>query len=131
MTSLFSAPDPGTLCVIAEGAGYLVSVTTRKYCFVPRSAPVMAVASLPKVNLLLLATPWLVTAIGPDDVAWQTRRLAIDGLRLEETDGSRLAGVADPDSAEPREFMIDLLTGSHLGGAMVTSRVAPPGGLSG
>jgi hypothetical protein len=81
----------------------------------------MAVASLPEVNLLLLATPWLVTAIGPDGVAWQTKRLAIDGLRLDETDRSRLAGVADPDSAEPREFMIDLLTGSHQGGAMVTA----------
>jgi hypothetical protein len=121
VTGLFSAPAPGTLCAIAQGAAYLVNVRTRNYCVVSRSAPVMAVASLPGVNLLLLATPWLVTAIGHDGVAWRTRRLAIDGLRLDETDGSRLAGVADPDSAEPREFTIDLLTGSHQGGAMVTS----------
>jgi hypothetical protein len=56
-------------------------------------------------------------AVGPDGPAWQTGRLAIDGLRLDEADGSHLVGVADPDSPEPRDFVIDLLNGSHRGGA--------------
>jgi hypothetical protein len=119
VTGLFLTPDPSKLCVITRGTAYLVDVATRKFVLLALSDPVIFVASLADVGLLLLATPWRVMAIGHDGPAWQTGRLAIDGLRLDETDGSRLVGVADPDSPEPREFVIDLLNGSHQGGAVV------------
>jgi hypothetical protein len=119
VTGLFSTPDPGRLCVIIQGAAYLVDVPTRRFVLLSLSDPVTFVTALADVGLLLLATPWRVLAIGRDGLAWQSERLAIDGLRLDETDGSRLVGVADPDSPEPREFVIDLLDGSHRGGAAV------------
>lgn len=120
ITGLFSTPDPSRLCVITRGTAYLVDVDTRRFSLLARTDPVIFVTSLTDVGLLILATPWQVMAIGPDGPAWQTGRLAIDGLRLDETDGLRLAGVADPDSPEPRDFVIDLLDGSHQGGAVVT-----------
>jgi hypothetical protein len=120
VTGLFSTPDPGRLCVITQGAAYLVDVATRRFVLLSQSDPVIFVTSLTEVGLLLLATPWRVLAIGRDGPVWQTERLAIDGLRLDETDGSRLVGVADPDSPEPRDFVIDLLNGSHRGGAAVS-----------
>jgi hypothetical protein len=121
VTGLFSTPDSTRLCVIIRGTAYLVDVATRR--FVPLALPdsVIFVTSLTGAGLLLLATPWRVVAIGRDGPAWQTGRLAIDGLRLDETDGTRLVGVADPDSPEPRDFVIDLLDGSHQGGAVVAS----------
>jgi hypothetical protein len=119
VAGLFSTPDPGRLCVITQGAAYLVDVATRRFVLLSLSDPVIFVTSLTDVGLLLLATPWRVLAIGRDGPAWRTERLAIDGLRLDETDGSRLVGVADPDSPEPREFVVDLLNGSHRGGAAV------------
>ncbi len=121
VTGLFSTPDPSRLCVITRGTAYLVDCATRRFVLVSLSDPVIFVTSLTDVGLLLLATPWRVMAIGRDGPAWRTERLAIDGLRLDETDGSRLVGVADPDSCEPRDFVIDLSTGSHRGGAVVTS----------
>jgi hypothetical protein len=117
VTGLFSTPDPGSFCVITQGAAYLVDVATRCFVLLSRSDPVIFVTSLTDLGLLLLATPWRVLAIGRDGQAWRTERLSIDGLRLDETDGSRLVGVADPDSPEPRDFVIDLLNGSHRGGA--------------
>lgn len=120
VTGLFTTPDPSGLCVITRGTAYLVDVATRRFALLPLSDPVIFVTSLRDVRLLLLATPWRVMAIGRDGPAWQTGRLAIDGLRLDETDGSRVVGVADPDSPEPRDFVIDLLNGSHRGGAVVT-----------
>jgi hypothetical protein len=120
VTGLFSTPDPGRLCVIAQGAAYLVDVAIRQFVLISLSDPVTSVTSLTDVGLLLLATPWRVLAIGRDGPAWRTERLAIDGLRLDETRDSRLVGVADPDSPEPRDFVIDLLNGSHSGGAAVS-----------
>jgi hypothetical protein len=119
VTGLFPTPDPSRLCVITQGAAYLVNVATRRFVSLSLSDPVVFVTSLTDVGLLLMATPWRVLAIGRDGPAWRTERLAIDGLRLDETDGSRLVGVADPGSAEPRDFVIDLLNGSHRGGAAV------------
>jgi hypothetical protein len=119
VTGLFSTPDPGRLCVITQGVAYLVDVASRRFVLLSLSDPVIFVTSLTDVGLLLLATPWRVLAIGRDGPAWRTERLAIDGLRLDETDGPRLVGVADPDSPEPRDFVIDLLNGSHRGGAAV------------
>ena len=116
-SGLVPTPNPTQLCAIARGTAYLVDVRDHKYCLA--SDPVVAVAALRAARLLLLATPWLVVAIGREGVAWRTGRLAIDGLRLDETDRSRVIGVADPDSAEPREFAIDLETGEHEGGAVV------------
>jgi hypothetical protein len=121
VTGLFSTPDPSTLCVITQGTAYLVNAATRRFVLPSVSDPVIFVASLTDVGLLLLATRWRVLAIGRDGPAWRTERLAIDGLRLDETDGSRLVGVADPDSPEPRDFVIDLVNGSHQGGAAMTS----------
>ena len=50
---------------------------------------------------------------------WKTRRLAIDGLRLDESQSGLVAGVADPQDVEPGDFVINLRTGSHEGGAKV------------
>jgi hypothetical protein len=120
-TGLFSTPDPGRLCVITRGTAYLVDAATRRYESLALPDPVIFAPSLTDVGLLLLATPWRVMAIGREGPAWTTGRLAVDGLRLDESDGSHLVGVADPDSPEPREFVINLLNGSHRGGAVVTT----------
>jgi hypothetical protein len=79
---------------------------------------VVAVKPIARENILLLATPWQVTGIGHDGVLWTTRRLAIDGLRLDESMDGLVAGVADPQDVEPRDFVIDLRTGRHEGGAI-------------
>lgn len=106
-------------CVLVRGTAYLVDVTDRSYRPVAASAPVTAAAPVLPAGLLLLATAWHVIGIRPDGVIWQTKRVAIDGLRQDEADDSRLIGVADPYSAEPREFVIDLRSGTHEGGALV------------
>ncbi|HEY2578986.1 MAG TPA: hypothetical protein VGI74_21985 [Streptosporangiaceae bacterium] len=120
VSGLVTTPNPDGLCVLARGTAYLVDVTDHSYRFVVSSAPVTGVAPVLRARLLALATPWDVTGIGPDGVIWRTERLAIDGLRLDEADETRLIGVADLESDEPREFVIDLRTGAHEGGAKVS-----------
>jgi len=117
VSGLMPTPNQDDLCVLVRGTAYVVDVTDHSYQPVAASGPVVTAVSVVAAGVLLLATPWGVIGIGPDGVAWRTGRLAIDGLRLDEVDESRFIGVADPESAEPREFVIDLRSGGHEGGA--------------
>lgn len=61
-------------------------------------------------------TPWTIGAIGSDSVAWESPRIAIEGLRLDEVEEGWLRGVADPEDDEPTQYAIDLATGELRGG---------------
>lgn len=117
LTAYHPTPYPRRVCVVAGGDAYLIDVDQPKaFEVLDTGGPVVAVHSVVSDGLLLLASPWVVTAIDHNGRAWQTERLAINGVRLDETDDGRLAGVADPDDDEPRDFLIDLRTGRHEGG---------------
>ena len=118
VTSIHSTPSPSVMCVVVGGDAVLIDVRDpAKYEWVDTAGPVVTVRSLVRERLLLLATPWAITAVGRDGVRWRTERLSIEGLRLDEVADGWLAGVADPGDDEPRDFAIDLRTGSHRGGA--------------
>jgi hypothetical protein len=116
-TGIFTTPNKNRLLVVARGDAYLIDLRDpTDYKALSTGVPVVAVKPVPRENVLLLATPWDVSAIGKDGVLWTTGRLAIDGLRLDESHGGWIAGVADPRDLEPRDFAIDLRTGKHEGG---------------
>jgi hypothetical protein len=118
VTGAFSTPNETRLCVIAGGDAYLVDVE-RPGAFeaVDAAGPVTGVRPLLHEEMLLLHSPWHITAIDRDGVRWHTARLSIEGVRIDEIQGISLAGVADPDDDEPKNFVIDLRTGLHEGGA--------------
>jgi hypothetical protein len=118
LTGIFTTPSPAQALILAGGDTYLVDVHNPDlFEPVDTAGPVIDVVPAVSDGLLLLASPWAVTAIGPNGVAWQTGRLAIDGLRLDEIDAGKIAGVADPENDdESRDFAIDLRTGAHEGG---------------
>ncbi|MGH2770361.1 MAG: hypothetical protein ACRDJF_07565 [Actinomycetota bacterium] len=119
LSGAFSTPTKTGLCVVARGDASLVDVDTpERFEILDTAGPVVAVRPVVSDGLLLLASPWAVTALGEDGVRWQTGRLAIERIRLDEIEGGRLAGVADPDDDEPRDFVVDLQTGRHEGGAL-------------
>jgi hypothetical protein len=85
-TGIYATPAADALLVVARGDAYLIDTTNpANYESVSTGGPLVAVKPVPKENILLLATPWTVTGIGHDGVLWTTRRLAIDGLRLDES----------------------------------------------
>jgi hypothetical protein len=116
-TGIHATPARDKLLVVARGDAYLIDVGRPAiYEAVATGGPVVVVKPIGRERVLLLATPWTVTGIGRGGVLWTTRRLAIDGLRLDESRDGLVAGVADPNDLEPRDFVIDLRTGSHEGG---------------
>ena len=73
--------------VVARGDVFLIHVgRPANYEAVSTGGPVVTVKPIAKEGILLLATPWKVTGIGHDGALWTTRRLAIDGLRLDAAD---------------------------------------------
>ena len=115
-SGIYSTPSEGTLCVVARGDAYFIETAAPDQWWVLEDAPVVGVRSALAEELLVLATPWRVAAVGPDGLAWRTPRLAIDGIALAEVADGHLSGVADPEDDESREFVIDLRTGRHQGG---------------
>lgn len=132
-TASFSGPDPGRralfgllgtpsrngLCVVERGTAFVGDVLNPEgFAVVAMQGPVVSVANLVAEQVLLLLTPWAITAVGPGGVQWTTSRIAIDGLRADEACDGWVKGVADPDDEEPRRFAVDLGTGQVEGGSL-------------
>jgi hypothetical protein len=114
---VLSTPSPLHLCVVARGDAYLIDVLAPdRYELVDTAGPVVQAKAVPDEGVLLLVSPWTITALEEKGVRWRTDRLAIEGIRLDEVQGGWLAGVADPDDDEPRDFCVNLRTGRHEGG---------------
>lgn len=121
VSGVFSTPAKTVLCVVARGDAFLVDVEApHLWKAISTGGPVMTMRPVLGEDLLLLGSPWSITAIGKDGVRWQTDRLAIEGIRLDEVAEGRLAGVSDPDDDEPQNFVVDLHTGQHEGGVPLT-----------
>lgn len=115
-SGVYSTPAERRLCVVGRGDAYFIDTSSPKEWWVLEASPVIAVRSALAERLLLFATPWRVIAVGESGLAWQTPRIAIDGIVLGEVCDGQLAGVADPHDDESRDFTIELRTGHHRGG---------------
>jgi hypothetical protein len=118
MSGLFATPNPEVLCAVERGTVFLIDVLNpANYVVVPTEGIVTAVVTAPDEGLLLLASPWSITAIGEQGKVWDSARISIEDLRIDEIADGWLRGVADPEDDEPRDFALDLVTGSIVGGA--------------
>lgn len=120
LTALLGTPSPTGLCVIERGTAFLGDVLeAADFRVVATDGPVVAAESLVAEGVLLLVSPWAVTAIGSRGVQWTTPRIAIDGLRVDEASHGWVRGVADPDDDEPHDFAIEVATGQVIGGSRI------------
>lgn len=120
LTTLLGTPSPTGLCVIERGTAFLGDVLQPEgFAVVETRGPVVGAEELVADGLLLLLTPWSVVAVDVDGMRWTTERVAIDGLRIDESDGGWVRGVADPNDDEPRDFAVELSSGRVVGGAGV------------
>ena len=133
-TAAFAGPDPGRraltallgtpratgLCVVERGTAFLGDVREPAgFEVVATPGPVVAAEELVAEGVLLLLTPWAITAVDVDGVRWTTPRSAVDGLRVDEASDGWLRGVADPEDDEPRDFAVELATGQLIGGSAI------------
>jgi hypothetical protein len=115
---LFACPDPRQLCVVAGGYAYLVNTADPKHWERIASNPVTDVRVIAPRGLLVFADFVTLAAYGRHGRVWQTGRLSWDGLRIVHVADDEIRGVGwDLRRDKEVEFVVDVATGAHRGGA--------------
>jgi hypothetical protein len=115
---LWACPDPQSLFVVAGGYAYIVNAADPRQWQKLDANPITDVRPVRERELLVFADYLTLTAWGRSGTVWSTERLTWDGLRITEVTADKLRGFGwDLQADREVEFVVDLATGSHRGGA--------------
>jgi hypothetical protein len=111
-------PNPDMLCVVSQGAGYIVSTSQPDIWEEVALAPIIDVRRVQAAGVVVFATYTEILAYGAEGVTWRTRRLSWDGLKIVSVDAKVLVGEYwDVRSEAMQHFQVDLVSGESSGGA--------------
>ena len=117
-SGIFPTPDPRRLCVVAKGAGYMVSCDTPTDWGYVDCTPIMDVRISQSNEVLVFASYVDLVAYGRNGIKWRTKQLAWDGLKITEiTEHLVIGEYFDMRSDGSAEFTVNLKTGVSSGGA--------------
>lgn len=117
VTRVLSMPDPEKLCVVARGAGYVVTAAKPDVWETVRAIPVVDVRALARAGLVVFANYTELLAFGEQGVKWRTKRLAWDGLKIVAVGDRTIVGEYwDIREEATQRFEVDLGTGTARGG---------------
>jgi hypothetical protein len=106
------------MCAVAGGYAYVVDTAAPETCVQIPLRPVVEVRELVEHRLLVFVGFQSIVAWGRDGLAWETARLSWEGVRLAGVEGDELRGFGwDLQTDKEVEFVVDLRTGKHTGGA--------------
>ena len=118
LSGVFATPAADVLCVVASGKGYLVHSDKPEWWSEIHAFPITTVLQAPEVELLIVANFTSIYAFGKDGLAWKSKRLVWDDLRITSYDRHTLCGDGfDPTQSARVAFAVDLRTGEHEGGS--------------
>lgn len=118
LSEVYASPSEETVCVVAQGQGYLVPVNHPAEYEVVRAYPIKNVFAIPDRRLIVFADFTKLTAYGPKGIAWETQQLSWDGLKITRVTSEAIQGLAwDSPHQKEVEFLIDTKTGRHQGGS--------------
>ncbi len=114
---ILSMADPQKLCVIARGAGYVVSARMPMFWEPVKALPIVDARVALTAGVVVFANLTEMVAYGAEGLRWRTRRLAWDGLKiLEVTERSIVGEYWDMRQESMQKFEVALETGSQRGG---------------
>ena len=124
VTRIVSMPDPFRLCVVARGAGYVVSTRRPEKWEEVNAIPVIDVRSIAAAGIVVFASLTELIAYGSEGIRWRTKRLTWDSMKLTDvlTEEKIVGEYWDMQYEETRTFEVDVTTGAHRGG------IEPEGG---
>ena len=117
VTGVFTTPDPQRVCVVAKGAGYLVSASFPTRWEPVNATPIIDVRPISAHGIIVFASFTDLVAYGQSGIKWKTRRLTWDGLRITDITAKSIKGEFwDIRSEAMATFVVDLTTGTDQGG---------------
>ncbi|MEO6776265.1 MAG: hypothetical protein ABI467_25155, partial [Kofleriaceae bacterium] len=116
-TRVLSMPNPDVFCVVAKGAGYLVSAAKPDVWEAVLVHPVIDVRAIAEAGLVIFTNFTELMAYGAQGVRWRTKRLAWDGLKIVSIGDRTLLGEYwDMRTEAVQQFEVELATGASRGG---------------
>ncbi len=114
--AVIALPDGWTFCVIKEGIGVMVRANDPRSTSEVESWPITGYLTVPDCELIVIADFTTLVAYGREGLAWRSRRLALDDLKILRAEDhvlhvSGYFGLEDEDTT----FTVDLRTGDAHG----------------
>jgi hypothetical protein len=121
-TGVYGCPNPVELCAVAGGYAYVIDTARPERSTHLPLKPVVEVRVFADQGLLVFVGFHSMVAWGKEGMAWETRRLSWEGLRLGEVKDGTLHGFGW-NLMTDREvgFTVDLRTGACAGGAFAAA----------
>tara|TARA_R110002020_G_scaffold466285_2_gene688736 strand:- start:1825 stop:2379 length:555 start_codon:yes stop_codon:yes gene_type:complete len=114
---VYTTPHSNKLCVVANGAGYIVSSDNPEKWEEIKSIPIIDARISKAQNLLIFADYTGLIAYNDNGVKWKTRRLAWDNLKIIELSDDYIKGeYFDIRSDRDEFFEVNLVSGISKGG---------------
>jgi hypothetical protein len=115
VSRVVSSPDPNRVCVLSEGAAYLVRADEPEAWERIPATPVLDVRCVLEQGLLILADFTHMAALDRNGLVWQSPRVCWDGLKIVSITSETIEGTGyDPTSSHESRFLVDLKTGRSL-----------------
>jgi hypothetical protein len=113
-SAVLACPYGENICVVAEGAAYLVPVFEPSRFVLGACYPVIEAQVVEPEQLLLLLDNTRVAAYSASGLSWK-KDVGFDGLRLEAVSGGALTlRVSDPFADKEVIVQLDLLSGAYV-----------------
>jgi hypothetical protein len=117
VSGVFGCPDAKWMCAVAGGYAYVADTLAPDRCTLLEMKPVVAVHEAVEAGVLVLVGFHAVMAWGRDGVAWTSKRVSWEGIRVTAVEGVEMRGLGwDLMADKEREFRMDLRTGEFNGG---------------
>lgn len=116
ISGVYTTPDANKFCVVAKGAGYIVSSNNPKDWQEVEAIPVKDIRSIIHQKIIVFANYTELVAYDEVGIKWRTGRLAYDSFKITEVTESTLKGEFWNIRIEANDtFEVDLTTGLQLG----------------
>jgi len=112
-----SSPDPDRVCIIANGAAYVVKSDEPEVWDKIPVIPVLDVRTVPQQGLIVFSDFTQLAAYRNNKLAWRSPRVCWDDLKIVRITREAIEGVGyDPTNSITHEhpFSVDLETGRSL-----------------
>ena len=114
---VWACPNSREMCAIAGGYAYIIDTAAPERSEQIPLKPVVEVRVLAEHGLLVFVGFHAMAAWGREGLAWETKRLSWEGIRVTGVEGNALRGFGwNLQTDKEVEFAVDLRTGSHAGG---------------
>jgi hypothetical protein len=115
---ILSTPDERTVCVLAEGNGYIVRTDNPDQWQPVGCVPVFGAVPIVDAGLLVFTDYTRLVAHDRHGAVWTTRPLSWDGITITAAGREAIRGYGyDASNERDVEFVVDTATGAATGGS--------------